>query len=80
MESKVSLWETKLAEVRRIGDEEGIRMAEDTVRKPRAKVVCKEKGIQALDRSVRRMEVVLAAAVDNVKEEVEEVVEVDVEP
>ena len=64
-----------------LGDEERIRMAQDNLRKAKAKVVEKEKGIEALDRSVQRMEVVLAAAVDKVKEEeVEEVVEVDVEP
>ena len=81
LESKVSQWETKLAEVRGIGDEERIRMVEDNLRKAKAKVVEKEKGIEALDHSVRRMEVVLAAAVDRLKEEeVEEVVEVDVEP
>ena len=80
-ESKVSQWETKHAEVRGIGDEKRIRMAEDNLRKAKAKVVEKEKGIEALDRSVRRMEVVLAAVVDKVKEqEMEEVVEVDVEP
>ena len=75
-ESKVSQWENKLVEVRGIGDEERILMAEDNLRKAKAKVVEKEKGIEALDRSVRRMEVVLAAAVEKVKEaEVEEVVE-----
>ena len=36
-----------------------------------------EKGIYTLNRSVRRMEVVLAAVVDTVKEEVEEVAGVD---
>ena len=81
LETKVSQWETKLAEVREIGDEERIRMAEDTLRKAKASVVEKEKAIEALDRSVRRTELVLARAVDNVKEEEEEVVvEVDVEP
>ena len=81
LESKVSQWETKLAEVRGIGDEERIRMAEVNLRKAKAKVVEKGEGIEALDRNVRRMEVVLVAAVDKVKEEVEEeVVEVDVEP
>ena len=55
-------------------------MAEDLLRKAKAKVVEKEEGIEALDRSVRRMETVSAAAVDKVKEEeVEEVVEVEVE-
>ena len=71
----------KAAEVPGIGDEERIRMAEDSLRKAKAKVVEKEEGIEALDRSVRRMETVLAAAVDKVKEEeVEDVVEGDVEP
>ena len=81
LETNVSQWETKLAEVREMGDEERIRMAEDTLRKAKAKVVEKEKAIEALDRSVRRTELVLARAVDKVKEEEEdEVVEVDVEP
>ena len=79
--TKVFQWETKLAEVRGIGHEEQIRMAEDNLRKAKATVVEKKNGIEALDRSVRRIEVVLAAAVDKVKvEEVEEVVEVDMEP
>ena len=55
-------------------------MAEDSLRKAQAKVGEKEEGIKAMDRSVRRMETVLAAAVEKVKEEeVEEVVEVEVE-
>ena len=80
LETKVSQWETKLAEVLEMGDEERIRMAEDTLRMAKAKVVEKAKAIQALDRSVRRTWVVLARAVDLVKEEEGEVVEVDVEP
>ena len=63
-----------------MGDEESIRMAEDTVRKAKAKVAEKEEAIEALDRSVRRMELVLARTVEKVKEEeVLEVVEVEVE-
>ena len=55
-------------------------MAEDTVRKAKAKVAEKEEAIEALDRSVRRMELVLARTVEKVKEEEEdEVVEVEVE-
>ena len=81
LETKVPQWETKLPEVREIGDEERIRMAEDTLRKTKAKVVEKEKAIKALNCRVRRTEMVLAAAVDKVKEgEGEVVVEVDVEP
>ena len=38
LEAKVSQWETKLAEVRAMGDEERILMAEDTLRKAKAKV------------------------------------------
>ena len=80
LESKVSQWETKLVELQGIGDEERIRMAEDSLCKAKAKLVEKEEGIEALDRSVRRMETVWAAAVDKVKEEeVQEVVEVEVE-
>ena len=81
LETKVSQWENKVAEVREIGDEERIRMAEDTFCKAKAKVVEKEKAIEALDYIVRRTELVLARAVDKVKEEEEdEAVEVDVEP
>ena len=81
LETKVSRWETKLAEVREMGDEERIRMAEDTLRKAKAKVVEKEKAIEALDGSVRRTVLVLARAVDKVREDDDdEVVEVDVEP
>ena len=80
-ESKVSQWETKVVEVRGIGDEERTRMVEDSLRKAKAKELEKEEWIEALDRSVWRMEMVLAAAVDKVKEEeVEEVLEVEVEP
>ena len=53
LETKVSQWETKLAEVREIGDEERIRMAEDILRKAKAKVVETEKAIAAMDRSVQ---------------------------
>ena len=81
LEAKVSQWETKLAKVRAMGDEERIRMAEDTLRKAKAKLTEKEEAIEALDRSVRRMELVLAGTVEKEKEEeVDEVVEVDVEP
>ena len=52
LETKVSQWETKLAKVREIGDEERIRIAEDTLGKAKAKVVEKEKAIEVLDRSV----------------------------
>ena len=80
LETKVSEWEAKLAEVRAMGDEERIRMPEDTLRKAKAKVAEKEEAIEALDRSVRRTELVLARTVDKVKEEEEdEVVEVEVE-
>ena len=55
-------------------------MAEDTRRKAKAKVAEKEEAIPALDRSVRRTELVLARTVEKVKEEEEdEVVEVEVE-
>ena len=81
METKVSQWESKRAEVQEMGAEERIRMAEDTLRKAKAEVEEKENAIEALDRSVRRTELVLARAVDKVKkEEEDEVVEVDVEP
>ena len=80
LEAKVSQWETKLAEVRAMGDEEWVRMAEDTLRKAKAKVAEKEEAIEALDRSVRRTELVLARTVKKVNEEEEdEVVEVEVE-
>ena len=39
LETKVSQRETKLAEVREMGDEERIRIAEDTLRKAKPKVV-----------------------------------------
>ena len=80
LEAKVSQWETKLAKARATGDEERILMAEATLRKAKAKVVEKEGAIEALDRSVQRMEVVLARTVEKVnEEEVNEVVEVEVE-
>ena len=80
LETKVSQWKTKLAEVRAMGDEERIRMAEGTLRKAKAKVAEKVEAIEALDRSVRRTELVLARTVEKVKEEEEdEVVEVEVE-
>ena len=80
LQTKVSLWETKLAEVRAMGDEERIRTAQDTLRKAKAKVAEKEEAIEALDRSVRRTELVLARTVEKLKEEEEdEVVEVEVE-
>ena len=63
-----------------MGDEERIRMAEDTLRKAKAKVAEKGDAIEALDRSVRKTELVLARRLENVKEEEEdEVVEVEVE-
>ena len=63
-----------------MGDEDRIAMAEHSLRKAKEKVEEKEEAIVALDRSVRRMETILAAEVDKVKEEeVEEVVEVEVE-
>ena len=75
LKAKVSQWETKLAEVRAMGDEERILMAEAALHKAQAKVAEKEEAIEALDRSVRRMEVVLARTVGKVKEkEVDEVV------
>ena len=80
LETKVSQWETKLVEVWRIGDEARIAMAEHSLGKAKGKVAEKEEPIVALDRSVRRMETILAADVDTVREEeVEEVVEVEVE-
>ena len=80
LESKVSQWETKLVDLRGMGDEELIRMPEHPLRKAKEKVEEKEEAIQQLDRSVRRMETILAAEVDKLKEEgVEEVVEVEVE-
>ena len=55
-------------------------MAEATLRKAKAKVAEKEEPIEALDRSVRRTELVLARTVEKVKEEEEgEVVEAKVE-
>ena len=47
-----------------MGDEERIRMAQDTLRKAKAKVVEKAKAIEALHCSVRRTGLVLARAVD----------------
>ena len=55
-------------------------MAEDTLRKAKAKVAEKEEAIEALGRGVRWSELAMAAEVEKVKEEeVDEVVEVDVE-
>ena len=80
LEAKVSQWETKLAEVRAMGDEERILMADATLRKGEGQGRGEEEAIEALDRSVRRMKVVLARTVEKVKEEVmDEVVEVEVE-
>ena len=70
--AKVSQWETKLAEVRAMEDEERVRMADDTLRKAKAKVVEKEEAIEALDRNVRRTELVLARRMEKVKEEEED--------
>ena len=79
-ETKVTHWETKLVELRRIGDEERITMAEYSLGKAKKKVEEKEEAIEALDRSVWRIETIAAAEVDKVKEEeVDEVVEVEVE-
>ena len=79
-ETKVAQWEAKLVELRRIGDEERIAMAEHPLGKAHEKVEEKEEAIQALDCIVRRMERIVAAEVDEVKEEVvDEVVEVQVE-
>ena len=80
LESKVSQWETKLMKLQVMGDEDRIRMAEQSLCKANEKVEEKEEAIETLDRSVRRMETILPAEVDKVKaEEVEEVVEVEVE-
>ena len=68
LESKVSQWETKLVELRGMGDEDRIAMAEHSLRKAKEKVEEKEEAIAALDRSVPRMETILAAEVDKVKE------------
>ena len=55
-------------------------MAEHSLGRAKEKVEEKEEAIVALNRSVRRMETILAAEVDKVKEEeVEEVLEVEVE-
>ena len=79
-EAKVSQWETKLADLRAAGDAERVHMAEDTLRRAKAKVAEKEEAIEALNRSVRWMERELARTVEKVKEEVvDEVVEVVVE-
>ena len=43
-------------------------MAEDTLRKAKAKVAEKEEAIEVLVRSVRRMELVLGRTVEKVKE------------
>ena len=80
LEAKASLWETKLAEVRAMGNEERVRMAGDTLRKAKAKLAEKEEAIEPPDRSVRRTELVLARMVEKVKEDEEdEVVEVEVD-
>ena len=62
-EAKVSPWETKLDDLRGAGDAERVRMAEDTLRRAKAKVAEKEEAIESLDRSVRRMERELARTV-----------------
>ena len=55
-------------------------MAEDSLRRAKAKVAEKEEGVEMLDRSKRRMERELARTVEKVKEvEVDDVVEVEVE-
>ena len=55
-------------------------MAEGTLRKARDKVAGKEEAIEALDRTVRMTELVLARTVEKVKEEEEDqVVEAEVE-
>ena len=62
------------------GEGERVCMAEDTLRRAKAKVAEKEEAIEALDRSVRWMERELPTAVEKVnEEEVDEVVEVEVE-
>ena len=54
---------------------------EDTLRKTNTKVVEKKKAIEALDRSMRRTQLVLARTVEKEKEEEEDKVgEVEVEP
>ena len=80
LETKVTPWETKLVELHKIGNEDRITMAEHSLEKAKESVEEKEEGIVALDRSVRRMETIVSAEVDKVKEEeVEEVVEEMVE-
>ena len=80
-QAKVSQWETKLADLRAAWDAEEVLMAEDTLRRAKAKVAEKEEAIKAPDRSVRWMERELARRVENVQEEeVGEVVEVEVDP
>ena len=80
LKTKVAQWETKLLELRRIGDEARIAMAEHSLGRAKEKVEEKEEEIVARNRSVRRMETIVAAEVDKVnEEEVEEVVEVEVE-
>ena len=80
LETKVSQWEARLVEVREMGGEDRIAMAEHSLRKAKKKVEEKEEAIVALYRSVWRMETILAAEVDKVKEEeVEDVVEVKME-
>ena len=81
LETKVAQWETKGVELRAMGDEERNAMAEHSLGRAQEKVEEKEEVIVALDRSVRRMETIVAAEVDKMKEEVvEEVVEVEMEP
>ena len=48
-----------------MGNEDRVAMAEHLLRKAKEK----EKATEALDRSVRRMETILAAEVDKVKEQ-----------
>ena len=80
VETKVAQWEANLVELRGKGDEDRIAMAEHSLRRAKRKVEEKEEAIVALDCSVRRMDTIVAAEVNKVKEEeVEEVVEVGVE-
>ena len=79
-ETKVSQWETKLANLREGGDAERIRWREANLRKGKPKVAEKEQAIEGFDRAVRQSERELAAVVARVKEkEVDEVDELDVE-
>ena len=66
-ETKVGQRETKPVELRRIGDEERIAIAEHSLGKATEKVEEKEV-IRQRDRSVRRMESIVAAEVDEVVE------------